>query len=48
MEWRTFGLFDAGSEEELHQVLESMPLHVWWNATVIPFTPHPRDPGRGL
>jgi muconolactone delta-isomerase len=44
-EWRTFGLFSAADGDELHQVLTSMPLHVWRNDTITPFTPHPSDPG---
>jgi muconolactone delta-isomerase len=46
-EWRTFGLFQAADEDELRQVLASMPLHVWMSVTVTPFTPHPSDPGVG-
>jgi muconolactone delta-isomerase len=45
-EWRTFGLYEAADEDELRQVLASMPLHVWMNVTVTPFTPHPGDLGR--
>ena len=44
-EWRTFGLFNATDEDELRQVLASMPLHEWMTVTVMPFTPHPSDPG---
>ena len=46
-EWRTFGLFNATDEDELRQVLASMPLHEWMTITVTPFTPHPSDPGIG-
>jgi muconolactone delta-isomerase len=44
-EWRTFGLFSAADENELHQVLVSMPLRVWRNDTITAFMPHPSDPG---
>jgi muconolactone delta-isomerase len=46
-EWRTLGLYDAADEDELQQVLASMPLHKWMAVTITPFTPHPSDPGRG-
>jgi muconolactone D-isomerase len=46
-EWRTLGLFDAADEDELQQVLASMPLNKWMTVTITPFTPHPSDPGRG-
>ena len=46
-EWRTLGLYDAADEDELQQVLASMPLHPWMAVTITPFTPHPSDPGRG-
>jgi muconolactone D-isomerase len=45
-EWRTLGLFQAGSEDQLREVLTSMPLHVWRKDTVTPLSPHPSDPGR--
>ena len=46
-EWRTLGLFHAADDDELQQVLESMPLHIWMNVTVTPLTPHPSDPAVG-
>ena len=46
-EWRTLGLFHAADDNELRQVLESMPLHVWMDVTVTPLTPHPSDPAVG-
>jgi muconolactone D-isomerase len=44
-EWRTWGLFRAGREDQLQEVLSSMPLHVWRQDTVTPLSPHPSDPG---
>jgi muconolactone D-isomerase len=43
-EWRTWGLFQAGDAEQLREVLQSMPLHVWRKDTVTPLSPHPNDP----
>jgi muconolactone delta-isomerase len=48
--WRTLGLFAADGDEELEQVLASMPLRAWRADEVTPLTPHPNDPapdGRG-
>ena len=42
-EWRSIGLFRAADEVELHEVLDSLPLHVWMKATITPLTPHPND-----
>jgi muconolactone delta-isomerase len=44
-EWRTWGLFRADSEDQLRDVLASMPLHVWRADTITPLSPHPSDPG---
>ncbi|MER6794165.1 muconolactone Delta-isomerase family protein [Amycolatopsis mediterranei] len=41
------GLFNPADEDELRQMLASMPLHRWMTVTVTPFTPHPSDPGVG-
>src|SRR5262249_31670719 len=43
-EWRSIGLFRAVDEEELHEVLASLPLHIWMNVTITPLSPHPNDP----
>jgi muconolactone delta-isomerase len=43
-EWRTWGLFRADNEEQLHEVLSSMPLHVWRHDAVTPLSTHPNDP----
>jgi muconolactone delta-isomerase len=44
-EWRTFGLFVATDEDQLEQILASMPLRVWRTDEVTPLSPHPNDPG---
>ncbi len=44
-EWRTFGLFAAEDDDELTNVLESMPLRIWRADEVLPLTVHPNDPG---
>jgi muconolactone delta-isomerase len=45
-EWRTIGLFAAGSAGELESTLASMPLHVWRTDEVVALGAHPNDPGR--
>ena len=48
-EWRTFGLWAADDEQQLHDdVLDTLPLRVWMTIEVTPFAPHPNDPaGKG-
>ena len=43
-EWRTLGLFAAADEQQLEDVLASMPLRVWRTDEVTPLSPHPNDP----
>ena len=43
-EWRTLGLWSADSEDQLADILGSLPLHVWMTVEVTPLTPHPNDP----
>jgi muconolactone delta-isomerase len=43
-EWRTLGLFAAADEEQLEDVLASMPLRVWRSDVVVPLSAHPNDP----
>ncbi len=45
-EWRTLGLFAAIDEQQLADVLASMPLHIWRTDEVTPLSPHPNDPVR--
>jgi muconolactone D-isomerase len=42
--WRSIGLFRADDEAELHEILASLPLHIWMKVTITPLTPHPNDP----
>ena len=43
-EWRTLGLFAADSQDQLQDVLTSMPLHIWRTDEVTPLAEHPNDP----
>jgi muconolactone delta-isomerase len=43
-EWRSVGLFAAGTGDELDEVLRSMPLRVWRTDEVEPLGVHPNDP----
>ncbi len=43
-DWRSLGLFAAGDEIELEDVLASMPLRVWRSDRVVPLSAHPNDP----
>jgi len=45
-EWRTLGLFAAEDDDELEQILLSMPLRVWRSDDVTPLGAHPNDPAR--
>jgi muconolactone delta-isomerase len=45
-EWRTLGLFAASGDDQLEEVLASMPLRVWRSDEVTPLQPHPNDPGQ--
>jgi len=44
-EWRTLGLWRADDEEQLRDILATLPLHVWMTVEVTPLVPHPNDPG---
>jgi muconolactone delta-isomerase len=46
-QWRTLGLFAAGDDGQLEEVLASMPLRVWRTDEVTPLSPHRNDPGPG-
>jgi muconolactone delta-isomerase len=43
-EWRSLGLFAAADDDQLEEVLVSMPLRVWRTDEVTPLSPHPNDP----
>src|SRR5712691_6571913 len=45
-EWRTLGLFAADNDDQLEQVLVSMPLRVWRTDQVTALSAHPNDPRR--
>jgi muconolactone delta-isomerase len=45
-EWRSLGLFAADDEEQLEEVLASMPLRVWRTDEVTPLSAHPNDPAQ--
>ncbi len=38
------GLYRAGSEAELDDLLRALPLAEWLQVTIIPLAPHPNDP----
>jgi muconolactone D-isomerase len=43
-EWRTLGLFRADSEQQLKDIIATLPLHMWMTVEVTPLTAHPNDP----
>ncbi len=43
-EWRTLGLFAADHEDQLEEVLASMPLRIWRTDEATVLTAHPNDP----
>jgi len=43
-EWRSLGLFAAAGDDQLEEVLASMPLRVWRTDEVTPLSLHPNDP----
>jgi muconolactone D-isomerase len=43
-EWRSLGLWSAASENELKDILATLPLHVWMTVEITPLRPHPNDP----
>jgi muconolactone delta-isomerase len=45
-EWRSLGLFAAADDDQLEEVLASMPLRVWRTDEVTPLAPHPNDPAQ--
>ena len=47
-EWRSVALFRATDETEIHEVLGSLPLHIWMKVTITPLTPHPDDPVQAI
>ncbi len=43
-EWRSLGLFAADNEDQLEDLLASMPLRIWRTHEVTLLTAHPNDP----
>jgi muconolactone D-isomerase len=43
-EWRTLGLWRAGTETKLKDILATLPLHKWMTVEITPLSPHPNDP----
>lgn len=43
--WANWGLWRAGSPDELHTALASLPFFPWLDIEVIPLATHPNDPG---
>ncbi len=43
-DWRTLGLFAADDEDQLEEVLASMPLRIWRTDQATVLTAHPNDP----
>jgi muconolactone D-isomerase len=42
------GLYRAGSQAELDELLQALPLYEWLHVTVSPLEPHPNDPVAAL
>jgi muconolactone delta-isomerase len=45
-EWRSVGLFAADNDDQLEEVLASMPLRVWRTDEITPLSAHPNDPAQ--
>ena len=43
-EWRTLALFRADNDQQLKDIIATLPLHIWMTVEVIPLTTHPSDP----
>jgi muconolactone D-isomerase len=43
---RALGLYQAGSDDELQEILDSLPLRPWMEITVTALGEHPNDPAR--
>jgi muconolactone D-isomerase len=43
---RALGLYQAGSDEQLEAILDSLPLRPWMKISVTALAEHPNDPAR--
>ena len=43
-EWRTLALFRADNDQQLRDIIATLPLHIWMTVEVTPLTAHPSDP----
>lgn len=43
-ERKATGLWSADSEEQVRELIQSLPLHIWFTVELTPLTPHPNDP----
>lgn len=41
---RAVGLYRADNDDQLHGLLEALPLYDWMHITITPLAPHPNDP----
>jgi muconolactone delta-isomerase len=42
--WRAVGLYHAADDQELHTILQSLPLFPWMEISVASLAEHPNDP----
>lgn len=42
-EYANYSVFDVGSHDELHDVLQNLPLFPYMDITVVPLAKHPSD-----
>jgi muconolactone D-isomerase len=45
-ERRALGLWQAQNEEELRDLVATLPLHIWFSVEITPLYPHPNDPAK--
>jgi muconolactone delta-isomerase len=44
-QWRTLGLWSAGTPSEMQEIVAALPQYDWMIAQTTPLSPHPSDPG---
>ena len=42
-EYANYSVFDVGSHDELHEILQNLPLFPYMDITVVPLAKHPSD-----